>query len=61
MSGMQEPPHTGNSTIDAALARVAAASATNPQERSQVLNDAQSVLQGVLRASREETPPPAGR
>jgi len=53
--GMQQPPQTGNTEIDDALARVADAGDLDEVEQARVLSDAQVVLQSVLRTSREDS------
>ena len=58
---MQDPPVTGNLSIDDALARVAEAVDVDGETKAQLLSDAQSVLQDVLRTSREEAPAPSPR
>lgn len=47
------PPETGNDIIDAALAKVAAAGEADLTEQAQRLDEAQAVLQEVLRTSRQ--------
>ncbi|MCL2653551.1 MAG: hypothetical protein FWD63_07185 [Propionibacteriaceae bacterium] len=47
------PPETGNPAIDAALARVVESADASLPEQAQRLSEAQSVLQDVLRDSRD--------
>jgi len=58
---MQDPPVTGNLSIDDALLRVAEAVDVDAATKTQLLSDAQAVLQDVLRTSREEAPAPGPR
>ena len=50
----EEPPVTGDAVVDAALRSVADAADLDVATQAQVLSEAQTVLQNVLRASREE-------
>lgn len=51
---MSQPPITGNEAIDEALAKVANSGDLDIAEQARLMTEAQVVLQGVLRASREE-------
>ena len=57
MAMSQPPPETGNPVIDAALAQVANAADADLEEQARQLNQAQTVLQEVLRTSRQSTKP----